>query len=268
MDADTTITLRTGRKMPVIGLGTWQLLKNTAGVVCKALQMGYRMIDTSGDYGTQPGVGQGMADSGLDRGSVYLVTKVEEYENSYAAAKNNLRQLGKAYVDLLLIHRPPEGEVGVELWEGLIKSRQDGLTKDIGVSNYTVGQIQDLIDESGEVPAVNQIEMSPFGYSEEMLEFCRDNNITIQAYSPLTRGERLDDDTLVEIAEKHGKTSAQVMIRWCIEMGAVPIPKANDIAHASENLDVFDFELDKDDMESLCSLNEEFSALGRQLAYI
>lgn len=267
MDSRSTFSLHTGRTMPVLGLGTWQLTDDTVGTVEEALRLGYRMIDTSGDYGTQPGIGEAFRRSGVDRGEIYLVTKVEEDENAYEATRRNLSDLDQDYADLMLIHRPPDQGAGLELWEGLIRAREDGLCRDIGVSNYTIDQMDELADATGEIPGVNQIEWSPFGWSEDMLEYCDDRGIIIQAYSPLTRTERLDDERLRDIASEYGKTPAQIAIRWNLQLGVVPLPKANSEDHLVENLDVFDFEISDDDMASLNNLNEHFSSLS-ELPYV
>lgn len=168
MDIRSTLPLHTGRAKPVLGLGTWQLTHDTAGTVEAALRLGYRMIDTAVDYDTQPGIGEAIRRSDLDREEMYLVTKVEEDEDAYEATARNLRELGLEYADLMLIHRPPARGVGRELWEGLVRARDDGLTRDIGVSNYSIDQMEELIEATGEVPAVNQIEWTPLGWSREM----------------------------------------------------------------------------------------------------
>jgi len=261
MNAKSKVLLQTGRKMPVIGLGTW-LMADPLKTVTKALRMGYRLIDTSGDYGTQPGVGRAIRDSGIDRAEVFLTTKVEEHDDAYKATLRDLKELGLDYADLMLIHRPPEDEVGLELWKGLIKAKHQGLAKDIGVSNYSIDQMQALIDATGEAPVVNQIEWSPFGHSMEMLGYCQENGIIIQSYSPLTRHERLDDGMLTSLAEQYGKTPAQLLIRWNIQLGNVPIVKADQEHHLKENIDVFDFEISDDDMIEISSLNEQYSILG------
>jgi 2,5-diketo-D-gluconate reductase A len=267
MDPQTTIALHTGSPMPLLGLGTWQLTKDTAGTIEKALDYGYRMIDTSGDYGTQPGIGKGLKHSGIDRESVYLVSKIEETDDAYKATRKNLRELGLDYVDLMLIHRPPDRGAGKELWRGLIRAKKEGLAKDIGVSNYAEDQIEALIDATDEVPTVNQIEWSPFGYSEEMLRYCQGRHIVIQAYSPLTRARQLDDETLSTLAARYGKTPAQLMIRWNLQRGTVPLPKANQRRHLEEDIDVFDFEIAAEDMAVLDGLNEHYSSLG-SLPYV
>lgn len=268
MNINSTINLHTGRKMPIIGLGTWKLTDNTPLIVEEALKIGYPMIDTSGDYGTQPGIGEGIIKSRIPRKSVYITTKVEETDDAYQATKKDLEELGISDADLMLIHRPPSFGAGEKLWEGLIKAKEEGLTKDIGVSNYPIELIDTLRRQfPTEMPAVNQIEWSPFGHSMKMLEYCRENDIVIQAYSPLTRAERLDDSRLMEMADFYGKDPAQILTRWSIQLGTVPLPKANEIDHLHENIDVFDFEISDDDMDTLSSLNEHYSAL-ESLPYV
>jgi diketogulonate reductase-like aldo/keto reductase len=262
MDSNSTFTLPSGRTMPVLGLGTWQLSDDTAGTVQAALRLGYRMIDTSGDYGTQPAIGDALRRTDVDRDAIFLVTKVEEHEDAYESTERNLRELGQDYADLMLIHRPPPGGPGVELWEGLIRARGAGMARDIGVSNYTTDQMEALIRATGETPAVNQIEWSPFGWSHEMLDWCRERGVVTQAYSPLTRTRRLGDERLASLADRLGKTPAQVLLRWNLQLGVAPLPKANQRAHLAEDLDVFDFALDDAEMDELAALNEAYSSLG------
>lgn len=267
MDIRSTVRLHTGRRMPIIGLGTWKLTDKTAEMVAEALKQGYPMLDTSRDYGTQPGVGQGIRRSGKARSSIYIIAKVEEDEDAYEATKKNLEGLQLERADLMLLHRPPKHGAGEELWRGLMRARDEGLTTDIGVSNYNEEQIEDLIDSTGETPVVNQIEWSPFGWSEDMLEFCHSKGIVIQAYSPLSHSKRLRNETVAEIAEAHGKSPAQILLRWSLQKGIVPIPKANKPEHARQNINLFDFELTDEDMETLDNLNEAYSALGPKPAY-
>lgn len=267
MEAESTVRLRTGSRMPILGLGTWQLTDDTTGAVVEALRLGYRMIDTAVDYRTQPGIGEALRRSPVPREDVFLVTKVEEHEDAYDATRRNLDELGVDYVELVLIHRPPAGGSGRELWDGLLHAKEDGLTRDIGVSNYSIDQIDDLATHSQEMPAVNQIEWSPWGWSPAMLDACREHGIIIQAYSPLTRAKRLDDQRLVEIAGAYGKTPAQALLRWNLQRAVVPLPKANRAAHLEENLAVFDFELDEAHMAQLDDLNENWSSLGSSPQY-
>ena len=268
MDIHSTVRLHTGRTMPVLGLGTWELTEGTADAVEHALGLGYRMIDTSDDYGSQPGIGEALAREVVPREEIYLVAKVEEDEDAYESTRRNLAEMKQDYADLMLIHRPPDDGVGIELWQGLMRARDDGLARDIGVSNYSIEQLDELAQKSGETPVVNQIEWTPFGWSDDMLRFCRERDIVIQAWSPLTRATRLDDETLLEVAGGLVRTPAQVLIRWNLQMGTVPLPKASAKAHRAENLEVFDFELDERSMESLSALNEHDSALGEKLQYV
>lgn len=262
MDKNSKIELRTGNKMPVLGLGTWQLTIDTAETVTHALELGYRLIDTSSDYGTQPGIGKAIKNSQIDRQSIYITTKVEETDNAYQRTISNLQELDLEYADLMLIHHPPLVGAGEDLWQGLIRAKEGGLVKDIGVSNYSIKLIEQLIKASGEIPVVNQIEWSPFGHSDQMLKYCLKNKIIIQAYSLLTRGKRLNDETLIQLAQKHNKTPAQILIRWNLQLGTVPLPKANQKKHLEENIDVFDFEISNDDMKQLNNLDEDYSSLG------
>lgn len=267
LDKYTDIELHTRNHMPILGLGTWGLSENTAEMVSYALELGYRMIDTSGDYGTQPGIAEGIKRSGADRDDYYITTKIEEDDNAYMAMKRNLAELDLEYTDLVLIHRPPKHGVGEHLWRGLIRARNEGLTVDIGVSNYSIAQIQALAELTGELPVVNQIEWSPFGWSADMLEFCYQNDIVIQAYSPLTHGRRLADPMLQEIAIKHTKSPAQILLRWAIQMGTIPLPKAGQVQHLEDNIEIFDIQLDEEDMAYLSTLNEGYSALGKRPVY-
>jgi 2,5-diketo-D-gluconate reductase A len=262
VDKLSTVALNTGRQMPVLGLGTWQLTDDTAATVEHALRLGYRMIDTASDYGTQPAIGDAIRSSGIDRSEIFIVNKVEENDDAAAAADDYRKELGLDHADLTIIHRPPDPDPGRELWQGLIRARDTGLARDIGVSNYTTDQIDALIDATGEVPAVNQIEWSPFGWSPSMLDYCRDRGIVIQGYSPLTRAARLDDDRLRQIAAEYRKTSAQLMLRWQLQLGVVPLPKANSRDHLDNNLDVFGFQIGEDHMRALNEMNERYSALG------
>lgn len=267
MGPSSTRELNSGSEMPVIGLGTWQMGHRAVEAISNGIRRGYRMIDTSGDYGTQAAVGEALRVTEIGRDKIFIVTKIEENEDAYDATLANVQEMGLAYADLILIHRPPHDSAGQELWQGLIRARQDRIARDIGVSNYSIDQLQELIDDSGIVPAVNQIEWTPFGHSVEMLEFCKDNDIVIQAYSPLTREEKADDQRLARIAETYGKTPEQIMLRWNLQLGTVPLPKASNFAHQRENLDIFDFILSEDDMETLNSMNQRYSSLS-SLQYI
>ena len=259
---DSTVSLQSGNRMPLLGLGTYDLRHHTAESVSQALAAGYHMIDTSADYHTQRGIGDALRHCGLPRDSVYVVTKIEETPDAFEATRVNLAELRLDHVDLVLIHRPPDRGVGEVLWEGLRRAKRERLTRDIGVSNYSIEQIEELVYRTGELPAVNQIEWSPFGHSPRMLDFCFDNHIVIQAWSPLTRARRLNDDKLTSMAARYGKTPAQMLIRWNLQLGVVPLPKASHPQHRQENLEVFDFEIRQMDMVKMRTLNEHYSSMG------
>jgi diketogulonate reductase-like aldo/keto reductase len=260
---DSTRRLRTGREIPVLGLGTWMLTSHTRDLVANALRLGYRMIDTSGDYHTQSGIGVALTELAPPRDEIYIVSKVETDQDTYQATCKNLEELGLDHLDLVLIHEAPEKGVGEELWRGLIRARDEGKARDIGVCSYKIAQLQELMDLTGEVPAVHQLEWSPFGHSLDMLNFCAAHEIQLQAYCPLTRGKRLKDERLAAIAAKYDKTPAQLILRWNLQHGVVPIPKAGRADHQQENLDIFDFDIEAIDMSTLDGLNEQFSALEK-----
>lgn len=263
LSLDSNVVLRTGHEMPLLGLGTWMLTTHTAESVQHALELGYRMVDTSADYLTQPGVGHAVRRHSAPRESLFIVMKVEENDDGHAATVKNLDDLKLAYADLVLIHRAPKKGVGEKVFRGLMRARDEALVRDIGVCSYKIEQLRELADATGEMPAVHQIEWSPFGHSLDMLNFCRAHGIVVQAYSPLTRGKRLGDKRLGELARKHGKTPAQIILRWNLEWGVVPMPKAYRVDHQCENLELFDFDLDAVDMATLDGMNEQFSALDK-----
>lgn len=259
--------LPSGNRMPLIGLGTWQLTHHTVETLCRAIEIGFRMVDTAPDYHTQRGIGEAIRASGVERDSMFVVTKVEPEEDAYAAIRKNLAQLRLNYVDLALIQRLPQHGAGEKSWQGLRRAKREGLVHDIGVSSYSIECIEDLVYRTGEMPVVNQVEWSPFGYSPRMLDFCRDNDIIIQSWSPLTRATRLNDDKVSAMAARYGKTPAQLLIRWNLQLGVVPLPKANHVQHQRDNLNVFDFEITPADMAKLGALNEHYSALEK-LVYL
>lgn len=268
MDSAATVSLHTGRSMPILGLGTWELTNDTPGTIETAFEFGYRMIDTACDYGSQRGIGEGIRRGNIDRDAVYLCAKIEETDDPLDATRRYLAELQTDYADLMLLHRPPATGAGEELWRGLMRAREEGLTRDIGVSNYSIALLDDLTRATGEMPVVNQIEWSPFGHAREMLEYCRARGIIVQAYSPLTRALRLDDKRLESIAYRYGKSTAQLLIRWNLQTGTVPLPKANQQRHLREDIDVFDFEINDQDMAVLNELNEHYSSLGPTLQYL
>ncbi len=264
---ETCRILASGNRMPLMGLGTWELTVRTVETLCNALELGFRMIDTAAEYHTQRGIGDAIRACGFERDAIFVSTKVKGDEDTYTAIRKHLAQMRLEHADLVLIQDVPEHGVGEMAWQGLRRAKREGLAHDIGVCSYSIDGIEELVYRTGEMPAVNQVEWSPFGHSPRMLDFCRDNDIVIQAWSPLTRATRLNDDKLGAMAARYGKTPAQLLIRWNLQMGVVPIPKANHVQHQRENLHVFDFEILPQDMARLNALNEHYSAVNR-LAYL
>jgi 2,5-diketo-D-gluconate reductase A len=263
LSPSSTRVLRTGNAMPVLGLGTWLLTSHTTDWIRHAVGLGYRLIDTSPDYQTQPGIAAALQAIDLPREDFYVVSKVEPQQDTYEATRRALAELRLEFADLMLIHEPPDSGVGAAAWRGLIRARDEGLTRDIGVCSYTTDKLRELAGQTGEMPAVHQIEWSPFGHSLDMLAFCAANDLQLQAYSPLTHGKRLDDARLAGLAGKYGKSPAQLILRWNLQHGVVPLPKSTRADHQRENFDVFDFRIDEADMAAIDALNEHFSALGK-----
>lgn len=269
---DTRYELNNGILIPIIGLGTWVLNGKAAyNAVSWALEMGYRLIDTATIYGNERKIGEAIKDSGLSRDEVFITTKVWKSDQGYnatlTALDKSLHKLHIDYVDLYLIHWPVPSKT-IETWKAMEKIHKDGKAHAIGVSNYNMHFLNELIDNSKEIPVVNQVEFSPFLYQKELLEFCKSKNIKLEAYSPLTRGERLDHPKVVEIAEKYNKSAAQVLIRWGLQHQVIEIPKSSNKDHLKQNIDVFDFNLEASEMQELNSLNEDLRVVDDQVLYI
>lgn len=257
------IKLNTGNAIPAIGFGTWQILpgSRTRKAVTSALEAGYRLIDTARIYGNETSVGKAIASSPVPREETFITTKLwnasQGYDKAHRAFRNSLKRLGLDYVDLYLIHWPVTAK-RQDSWRALTEIHAAGLAKNIGVSNYTIRHLEELLSETSIVPAVNQIEFHPFLYEEQkpLLEFCRQQGIVVEAYSPLAHGKRINSDILSVIAAKHGKSSAQVVLRWCVQHGTIPLPKSNNPDHIRDNADIFDFELTQKEMEQINSLSD------------
>lgn len=256
------VKLNTGDLMPAIGFGTWQLHEQEAyQAVLAAFKAGYRYIDTARIYGNEAAVGRAARASGLPRSELFITTKLWNDDNGYQQAHQafaaSLRRLALDYVDLYLIHWPFSDE-RLDSWQALTEIHQRGLAKAVGVSNYTIKHLEEVMVHSRLVPAVNQIELHPFIYASQrqLLTFCRRHKIAVQAYSPLAHGRRMDNPLINEIAARHGKTPAQVMVRWCVQHGTVPIPKSTNPRRIAENFTVFDFDLSPAEMRRLDDLSE------------
>ena len=263
MRIDTRTKLNNGIEIPIFGLGTFQTRsgKETRDAVLYALQSGYRLIDTAAAYGNEEDVGESARKSGIPREEIFITTKLwntdHGYERALAAFERSLKKLGLSYVDLYLIHWP-EGGLRNETWKALEKLLKDSKCRAIGVSNYTIRHLNELLKNSSTVPAVNQVEFHPYLYQKELLKFCNSNKIQLEAYSPLTKGRKLNDPELLKIARKYSKTSAQILIRWVLQKGVVAIPKSSRKERIEENARVFDFEISDEDMKALDSFNQDY----------
>ncbi len=252
----TTLSLNNGVAMPLLGLGVYQAHGQTCvNAVTWALEAGYRHIDTARFYGNEREVGQAVRAfverSGLPREEIFVTTKLwnddHGYERALAAFDRSQERLGLGAVDLYLIHWPVTDQRR-ESWRALETLYTEGRVRAIGVSNYTIQHLQELLDYAKIVPVVNQVEFHPWLYQQELLDFCAAHGIALEAYSPLTKGERLRDPQLAEIAHKYGKTPAQILIRWVLQHGVGVIPKSAHPQRIRENADVYDFEISEEDM--------------------
>jgi len=254
------IPLNDGHAIPVLGLGVWQVPpgRATREAVRYALQLGYRQVDTARIYGNEGDVGQALRESGVPREEVFVVTKLWNQDHGLGRARrafeDSLAALGLDYVDLFLIHWPVERR-RQESWKALEEFKRQGRARSIGVSNYTIRHLDELLASAEIPPAVNQVEFHPFLLQLGLLEHCRAHGIVLTAYSPLAHGEGLDEPALGAIAARHGRTVAQVMIRWAIQHGTSVIPKSARRERIHENALVFDFALSDDEMRQIDALD-------------
>jgi 2,5-diketo-D-gluconate reductase A len=258
-----TIELNDGRPIPQLGFGVFQIPPaDTERAVSVALEVGYRHIDTAEMYGNEQGVGDAIRASGLDRSDVYVTSKLNngfhEPEIARKAFAGTLEALGFDYVDLFLIHWPLptlyDGDF-VSTWKTLEGLKQDGRARSIGVSNFQVAHLERLAAETDTVPAVNQIELHPYFQNRDVAAYGRANGIATEAWAPLAQGKVLDDPALAEIAAAHGKTPAQVVLRWHIQHDRIVFPKSVTPARIQENFELFDFELGPDDVQAIDALD-------------
>lgn len=262
LNINSMVRLNNGIEMPIFGLGVFRAEagKETQKAVEHALEVGYRHIDTAWMYGNEKDVGKAIKESGISREEIFVTTKLWNDHHGYDAAlkafDESLNNLGIEYIDLYLIHWPVP-EKRLLSWKALENIYNERRAKAIGISNYTKDHLRELDKESLITPTVNQVEFSPFLYQKELHEFCKNNNIQLEAYSPLTKGRKFENPTLKDIAKKYSKTPAQVLIRWVLQHDIVVIPKSANPKRIEENSNVFDFELDDGDMEKLDSLNED-----------
>lgn len=252
--------------IPRFGLGTF--LSEAGDVTRKAalwaLEAGYRHIDTARIYGNERDVGQAVRESGIPRSEIFITTKVwnddQGYDPTLAACEKSLNRLGMDYVDLYLIHWPVPG-LRQQTWKALIRLKQEGKVRSIGVSNFMIRHLNELLASTEIVPAVNQVELSPFLQRKELAAFCRQKQIVVESYSTLSRGQRISDQRLADIGKKYGKSPAQVALRWALQSDIVIIPKSVRQEKIIENASIFDFEIAAEDMRTLSGFDENFSVI-------
>jgi 2,5-diketo-D-gluconate reductase A len=255
------VELNNGVRIPQFGFGVFQIPpEDTAQAVRTALEAGYRHIDTAQMYRNEEGVGAGVAESGLAREDVFVTTKLANdahgHDNAITALEGSLRRLGFDYVDLYLIHWPlPHKDNYVRTWQGFEDILRAGKARAIGVSNFQPAHLDRLAEETATVPAVNQIELHPALQQAELRAYHREHGIATEAWSPLAQAEVLGDPVLKELAEKHGRTAAQVVLRWHIQLGTIVFPKSSSPERIRQNIDVFGFELDDEDMAAIGELD-------------
>ncbi|TVP39289.1 aldo/keto reductase [Candidatus Nitrosocosmicus arcticus] len=263
---NSTAKLNNGVQIPRLGLGVYQIPpgKSTVKAVKYALEIGYKHFDTAKIYGNESDVGKALKESDVKREDIFITTKVwnsdQGYNSTLKALESSLKRLGLSYVDLYLIHWPVQGKI-IETWKAMIKLLNSGKVNAIGVSNYSINELKETIHSSDTVPAINQVEFHPFLNQKDLLQFCKSNVIQLEAYSPLTRGERLNDPNIVRIAKAYDKTSAQILVRWSLQHDLVVIPKSSHEERILENSQVFDFHINQKDMEILDLLNEDLSTV-------
>lgn len=266
MSSYPTVTFHDGQSIPQLGLGVWQTPNDTAvTAVQAAIEAGYRHVDTAMIYDNEVGVGEGIRRSGIDRKEIFVTTKLwnsdQGFDSALKAGGQSLKRLGLDYVDLYLIHWPaPRRGLFVDSWRALIRLKEEGRARSIGVSNFPAELLERLIGETGVVPVLNQIELHPRFQQRALREFHAKHGMATESWSPLGQGKLLDDPAITAIAAKHKRTPAQVIIRWHLDSKLIVIPKSVTPSRIVENFQVFDFNLDADDLAAIGKLD---SARGR-----
>jgi 2,5-diketo-D-gluconate reductase A len=267
MQLPPSVALNDRRSIPQLGFGVWKVPNDEASsIVQQAIETGYRLIDTAAIYQNEEGVGQAIEATSVPRSDLFVTTKLwnseQGYDSTLRAFDESLRKLKLDIVDLYLIHWPlPKNGLYLDTWRALIKLHQEGRVKSIGVSNFTLPTLRQIIDETGIVPVINQIELHPRFQQRALRDFHAANGIATESWSPLGRGA-INNEVIQNIAVKHGKTPAQVILRWHLENGLVVIPKSATPARIRENFDLFGFSLDADDMTAIGKLDDSAGRVG------
>lgn len=257
------VKLNNGVEMPYLGLGVYLAGagQETQQAVKHALQVGYRLIDTASMYDNEYDVGKVIRESPIPRQEIFVTTKLwnsdHGYDKSIKAFQKSLERLGLDYIDLYLIHWPVEG-LRRDSWRALETLLDTGQCRAIGVSNYMIHHLEELLSHARIIPAVNQVEFTPFLYLKDLLDFCRTHGIQLESYSPLTRGKKFNHPLLQELSKKYQKTPAQILIRWNLQHRVVVIPKSSRPERIEENADVFDFNISEKDMQALDGLHQNY----------
>jgi diketogulonate reductase-like aldo/keto reductase len=254
--------LNNGVKMPLLGLGAWDMYgKEAEQAALNALEIGYRLIDTAAMYGNEKEIGNAIRKSDINRSEIFTATKVanidQGYDSTMKAFDASMKKLNIDYIDLYMIHWPVKNK-RKETWRALEKLYNDKCVRAIGVANYLSPFLKELETYSTIVSALNQVEFSPWLYLKDLLLYCRERNIQLQSYSPLTRGKKFNDPQLLPLCKKYDKTPAQIILRWNIEHGISTIPKSSSRKRLKENFDIFDFMLSKEDVELMDTFDENF----------
>lgn len=258
-----SLKMSTGASIPQIGLGLWL---NKDEQECKqavkwALEAGYRHFDSAQAYDNEQFLGQALRESKVDRKDIFITTKIDTdnlgFNDIIPSFEKSLKKLQSDYVDLLLIHFPVTRHRR-PAWTRMEEIFKSGRAKAVGVSNYTIKHLEELLREGEIKPAVNQVELHVFLQQPELLKYCKDHDIVVEAYSPLAHSYGIDNPVLEKLAKKHDKTNAQIMLRWCIEIGTIPLPKSTHGERIKENIDIFDFALDREDMAAITKLDRNF----------
>ncbi len=262
------VKLNDGNLMPQLGFGLWQVSDDQAeAATLEAFKAGYRSIDSAAIYGNEAGLGRAIAKSGLNRSDLFITTKLwnteQGYDKALQAFEDSRKKLGVEKVDLYLVHWPsPQRGLFVESWKALVDLQKQGVVKSIGVSNFTTDHLQQIMDATGVAPTLNQIELHPEFQQKELVAFHQKHGIQTECWSPLGQGKTLQNAAIQSIAKKHGKTPAQVIIRWHLESGFIVIPKSVTPSRIQENFQVFDFKLDADDKSTIAKLDSTNGRIG------